>query len=727
MENNKKSDLRLRKRALKSKLMSALALLLVASIMMGTSTYAWFVLSTAPEVKGMSTTVGSNGSLEIALRDWDTEHDVAYTISSGVGDSYSVTANWKQTNHTWGNIVDLSSPDYGLNGSTTGITLYPARLNLTVTDGVAMVNTVSPLLAPQYGTDGRVANLSKTLSTGRYTADGYMADQTGVRGIGEYAVSSGTEQTITRAKLADTAHTRMNSGISQATTSIGGAVNTVLPYVATLGSSDEDYIAGGTGDKIVTFLQTFETQVNNLQAAVGYAYLMEKLNDGTFTASTDTPGVILNTYAAMTAADIRDATSSGNVHDAAASLASIITAANTAATNAAAAKVTTEGDPNYGMYSVTALKAAVNAVLAYNNLYTDDGAGNIVKLGTLSGASAKMTALTNAVAVYFYGDAGHFAEVAAITGKYSFHITMANADAYVTSVAYNSAVEFEDVVNDGYLAAVPVTDNTTVASTYTTNASNGATYGFAIDLAFRSNAATGLALTPVPLARVDGDGDQSDELMGTGSTVSITGSDTDLLSSIVVAFIDPADGKLLGIAKATNTGALTMCTYTINATTGALELTPTENQTIIAELTENEQNNVTVVVFLDGDTYDKDGGDGTVVTVNLQFASTTVLVPMDYTGYLTTAGETTGTGTTPEANLTVAVDGTTTLTADEAPEGATITWTSSNDDTATVSDAGVVTGVAAGTVTITASWEAGGEGEGAWEAGSQTFTVTVTT
>ena len=52
---------------------------------------------------------------------------------------------------------------------------------------------------------------------------------------------------------------------------------------------------------------------------------------------------------------------------------------------------------------------------------------------------------------------------------------------------------------------------------------------------------------------------------------------------------------------------------------------------------------------------------------------------------------------------TVAVDSTTNLTVTTAPQGSAVTWASSDTDKATVSNSGVVTGVAAGTVMITAT------------------------
>ena len=72
-----------------------------------------------------------------------------------------------------------------------------------------------------------------------------------------------------------------------------------------------------------------------------------------------------------------------------------------------------------------------------------------------------------------------------------------------------------------------------------------------------------------------------------------------------------------------------------------------------------------------------------------------------------TVGSTSKSITLDKAVDTVAVEGTTTLTATTVPAGETVTWASSNTDVATVSS-GTVTGVATGTVLITATL-AGGE------------------
>lgn len=147
----------------KAKLMSAVALLLVSAILLSTSTYAWFVLSTAPEVSEMKTTAGANGALEIALQSTGNLSDIQH----GVGDSSVNTGNsLKKSNNTWGNVVDLSGNTYGLDG----LALLPARLNI---DANGRIDVSSPLVMPQYGIDGRISDLADLKSM--YYVDGNFA------------------------------------------------------------------------------------------------------------------------------------------------------------------------------------------------------------------------------------------------------------------------------------------------------------------------------------------------------------------------------------------------------------------------------------------------------------------------------------------------------------------------------------------------------------------------
>lgn len=88
---------------------------------------------------------------------------------------------------------------------------------------------------------------------------------------------------------------------------------------------------------------------------------------------------------------------------------------------------------------------------------------------------------------------------------------------------------------------------------------------------------------------------------------------------------------------------------------------------------------------------------------NFYKVDTNIIIDMNENGIVFVAG----TGSAPQITLsastaTVAAGSTTTLTATTVPAGASVTWTSSDPDVATVA-AGVVTGVAAGTATIYAT------------------------
>ena len=170
---------------LRNKLIAAISMLLVSSIMMVSSTYAWFTLSTAPEVKNISTTVAGNGSLEIALMPTT---GLLRDITAGVVGN---TAALKDKNTKWGNQVVLSeegNDPYGL----SAISLNPALLNYAkpegAAEGAAAVFVPSkPLAIAKYGFDGRIAGLDAQNVGIKSKADGegFDSGNYGVRAIGE--------------------------------------------------------------------------------------------------------------------------------------------------------------------------------------------------------------------------------------------------------------------------------------------------------------------------------------------------------------------------------------------------------------------------------------------------------------------------------------------------------------------------------------------------------------
>lgn len=127
---------------MRQRIIAAALMLAVALATVGSATYAWITLSAAPEVTGLDTTVVANGSLEIALANGTG----SAPGKSGVGDSTGAGTAVTAANITWGNLVNLSDPAYGL----TNITLRPAALNGTT--GLL----TNPLFGVGYGEDGRV-------------------------------------------------------------------------------------------------------------------------------------------------------------------------------------------------------------------------------------------------------------------------------------------------------------------------------------------------------------------------------------------------------------------------------------------------------------------------------------------------------------------------------------------------------------------------------------------
>lgn len=226
---------------IRSKLMAAASMLMVGVIMMVSSTYAWFTLSTAPEVKNISTTVAGNGSLEIALMP---TNGLLTSITAGaVGDTATVV----QKNTKWGNQIILSDDTatgdyYGLNS----ISLNPASLNYKKADGATEATFVAdkPLTIATYGFDGRIAELSAEnigVRGKNDTANFADASYYGVRAIGEL---TGNEVTSTYGYVVDLAlrvNTTNNDGTKGKLQLQTDAKNRIYD-----GSTNEETMGGGS-------------------------------------------------------------------------------------------------------------------------------------------------------------------------------------------------------------------------------------------------------------------------------------------------------------------------------------------------------------------------------------------------------------------------------------------------------------------------------------------------
>jgi hypothetical protein len=132
---------------LKKKLVAAVGMLGVSAIMLTGVSYAWFTLSTNPEVSNITANVSANENLEIAL-DNGYDDEAAVDAASSSTDGVPNAADTGNP-YTWGNLLNL---DDAFTSISDLIQIKPVAY-----DGGA-------LKYPEYGTDGRVANVNNTLA-----------------------------------------------------------------------------------------------------------------------------------------------------------------------------------------------------------------------------------------------------------------------------------------------------------------------------------------------------------------------------------------------------------------------------------------------------------------------------------------------------------------------------------------------------------------------------------
>ena len=176
---------------LRERVVAVALLLAMSASMLSSASFAWLTISRSPEVTAVNTTVAANGNLEIALVTGE-EDNITPPGDSKVGDSsatkgQSVTA----ANITWGNLVNLADPSYGLEK----MVLRPALLNESALSD-------RPLWGAAYGEDGRTAELDSDFAyatwepadeaTGR--DEGFaISDKLGVRAITSVVESESSE------------------------------------------------------------------------------------------------------------------------------------------------------------------------------------------------------------------------------------------------------------------------------------------------------------------------------------------------------------------------------------------------------------------------------------------------------------------------------------------------------------------------------------------------------
>ncbi|MBQ8612537.1 MAG: leucine-rich repeat protein [Oscillospiraceae bacterium] len=178
MDNQYVHELIIQQKSVGKRLYAAVSLLLVASILLTTASYAWLSLSRAPEITSVSTVLGSNGNLEIAL---NTNGVETLAFSANEDPSVGVESMFEKNSY-WGNLIDLSDERYGLQQ----VSLKPAALNLAM-DAPQVLDADSPIQFAQYSPDGRIRIIDDSGAAATYADEAaQFADYSnyGVRAAG---------------------------------------------------------------------------------------------------------------------------------------------------------------------------------------------------------------------------------------------------------------------------------------------------------------------------------------------------------------------------------------------------------------------------------------------------------------------------------------------------------------------------------------------------------------
>lgn len=655
-----------RERNIRSKLMAAVAMLLVSSIMMVSTTYAWFTLSTAPEVTGITTAVGANGNLEMALvpavKDTDGVDPIYYTsvaeavgaIHTGSADSFTATQSKTTTNITWGNLVDLDDTAYGMDK----IVLYPSQLN--VSEGATTLTPGALLGIPVYGSDGRVSGTTNIGQNGTYDGEGFYENTGyGIRAVGKASGMTAREMAFRSAKAnADSAASRANTAASTSL-NIGGNALASLAMKHALKTTGDVYTAEdvkGLSDTYAHLLGTTGaiTEIETALRQYIIAYVAANSTDDNFaTAIEGLESASWDTIKGLAPSEI------GTVIDALVTLKNKVVNAQTGA-DALVEKGT--GITWNEVYAVVSILGDTDEMELNGHpisYYMEkDQSGAFLHIQEL------IDNMNNLKLVVM---SGIYVEMSDFCGKISATVKMEGLEYQGMKVSVSPTMEAMPNQNPSYLtvAKLAVGDFQTPDGATSAKPPISDYYGYIVDLAFRTNAAeSNLQLQTDAVDRIYSENTANPETMGAGSTMSFsyktgTGYNGDniksLMEGIRVVFFSPIDNSIVGYAKldVTNvaqseevegTGETAITTYTLTA---SIKLTDGNggdflvNNTLMP-LTQNVATALSALVYLDGNVIGNEDVSTTniVGSMNLQFSSSATLKPMEYSDLRNGSGNT---------------------------------------------------------------------------------------
>ena len=596
-------------KSIQKKLVAAVAMVLVACIMVVSSSYAWFTLSTAPEVKGIQTSVGSNGNLEMALR---IVKDLEAIGSMSAGGN-----NFPASNQHWGNLVNLSDSSYGL----SNISLAPARLNVieqkgatssytevvTVNDAtgytagqtyngylitdVGTVTTVtddggtpisysqeitydyydvtytisaaqSYLKTAVYGPDGRVSMLDPNTTMGIYNGTAFeertfgAENSYGVKAIGVVSGLSDAELALRNAK--NTVYGTIVKVSSDASTSLARNASDLASILITYYLTPTTVFTTDEWDQINATLTEMESIAAQLKNALDQAVIAV----GVYQNNQKITAVSFNGTEIETTGGTIDWTAEGLVNP---HLSLVAAYKDLATLTGTVTSAKGEMPATRGAYAYSEYEDVFGYLMTTNDLKIEV-AGKEYTVGEFKKAAMEnVTAIvTSGMTVNISG--GIYAQIAKFVGNYSGNATI-SADGSVVGDSFA-----------GQTLSVPTTMTTVVTAPATTGFhlvyantwlpnltvqgdDEGGTsltdlYAYLIDFAFRTNATgSSLMLQTSGMDRIN-ETNGTDATQGAGSYMEFTlGTGTgytvdqmlELMAAVRIVFVDDSN-KIVAVA-----------------------------------------------------------------------------------------------------------------------------------------------------------------------------------
>lgn len=606
----------------KRKIIIAVAALMACLILLVTASYAWLTLSSAPEVTGISTQIGANGSLEMALLNDSTFLNPAL-VRNLVGDSVTVSGVLA-SNQSWGNMVDLSDESYGLQK----INLLPARLNvMTGAEGQPIVAN-NMLVFPEYNVDGRFQTMNTNSVSAVYRDDTFLYSTQshgyGVRGIGTIPSISSQQSALVNARASVRSYTA--SAISSAKTLWKANGASVLDLYL------RHYVKGENSFNDADIAVIRDTAVRMTNAV---SYLDLALRQG-----------VIGYAATMIEDEVEFQEIRATVGNTGIPLSLIVSAANVELPDSLETWVTQIDEDRLTLqqtiyacdqlhgrtYPWEAISALLDMLFNADKTYFNE-----VKLNGLTSS----TKILEDNLLSLIPGAGPMSTVTEYAGAYTVFFTYEGANVEVESLTNQAEAHLVELANilDEREAVNGQGGPTTAQLTDI--------YGFALDFAFRCNAAASyLRLQTEATDRVE-TGDELSTSAGQGSFMTFSSEQmteeqiVSLIDAVRIGFMDNQN-NLLAIAK------LGTKNYTVNdegviyaplylydfsvSVDGSISMGARreENCDIVA-LPQGEAIVITAVVWLDGDHVDNSlaaiSQKNMTGALNLQFSSSASLNP----------------------------------------------------------------------------------------------------